>query len=70
MRPDIAAQIVESSGSFSASKGSDEKVSEKLKKSFQMFFPPAVISNIKWFPAIPAGLEEMEGKILDKIAAQ
>ena len=39
-------------------------------KSFQMFFPPAVIANIKWFPAIPAGLEEMEGKILDKIAAE
>lgn len=70
MRPDIAAMIVESSGSFSASKGSDDKVSEKLKKSFQAFFPPAVIANIKWFPAIPAGLEEMEGKILDKIAAQ
>ncbi|GFZ82240.1 extracellular solute-binding protein [Elstera cyanobacteriorum] len=70
MRPDNAAAIVDASGSFSASKGSDEKVSEKMKKPFQAFFPPAVIANIKWFPAIPAGLEEMEGKILDKIAAQ
>jgi spermidine/putrescine transport system substrate-binding protein len=70
MRPDIAAMIVDSSGSFAASKGSDEMVSEKLKKPFQAFFPPEVIAKIRWFPAVPAGLEEMEGKILDKIAAQ
>lgn len=70
MRPDIAAMIVDASGSFSASKGSEEKVSEKLRNSFQAFFPPAVIAGIKWFPAIPAGLEDLEGKILDKIAAQ
>jgi spermidine/putrescine transport system substrate-binding protein len=29
-----------------------------------------VIANIKWFPAIPAGLEDLEGKLLDRIAAQ
>lgn len=70
MQPEIAAMIVESSGSFSAAKGSDEKVSDKLRKSFQAFFPPAVIANIKWFPAIPAGFEDMEGKILDRVGAQ
>lgn len=70
MQPKIAAQIVESSGSFSASKGSDALVSEKLRKAFQEAFPTAVVENIKWFPAIPAGLEEMEGKVLDKVAAK
>jgi spermidine/putrescine transport system substrate-binding protein len=70
MQPEIAAQIVESSGSFSAAKGSDALVSDKLRKAFQDAFPPAVIANIKWFPAVPAGLEEMEGKILDRVAAQ
>jgi spermidine/putrescine transport system substrate-binding protein len=70
MQPKIAAMIVESSGSFSASKGSDQLVSEKLRAAFQQAFPPAVIANIKWFPAIPAGLEEMEGKVLDKVAAK
>jgi spermidine/putrescine transport system substrate-binding protein len=70
MRPDIAAQIVESSGSFAASKGSDELVSPKLKKAFQEAFTQAAIANIKWFPAIPAGLEEMEGKVLDRVAAK
>ncbi len=45
-------------------------MSEKLRKAFQEAFPPAVIAKIKWFPAVPAGLEEMEGKVLDKVAAQ
>jgi spermidine/putrescine transport system substrate-binding protein len=70
MQPEIAAQIVNSAGSFSASKGSDALVSEKLRMAFQAAFPSEVITNIKWFPAIPAGLEEMEGKVLDRVAAQ
>jgi spermidine/putrescine transport system substrate-binding protein len=69
MQPEIAAMIVESSGSFSASKGSDALVSEKLRKAFQQAFPAEVIAKIKWFPAVPAGLEDMEGKVLDKVAA-
>jgi len=70
MRPEIAAQIVEASGSFSASKGSDALVPEALRKAYQEAFPAEVIANIKWFPTIPAGLEELEGKVLDKVAAQ
>ncbi len=70
MQPEIAAMIVQSSGSFAASKGSDALVGEKLRKAFQEAFPAAVIANIKWFPAIPAGYEDMEGKILDRVAAQ
>jgi spermidine/putrescine transport system substrate-binding protein len=70
MRPEIAAKIVEASGSFSASKGSDDLVSEGLKKAYKEAFPPDVIANIKWFPAIPPGIEDLEGKLLDKIAAQ
>lgn len=69
MQPEIAAMIVDASGSFSASKGSDKLVSPKLSKAFQEAFPPEVIAKIRWFPAVPAGLEEMEGKVLDKVAA-
>ncbi|MBB3772654.1 spermidine/putrescine transport system substrate-binding protein [Angulomicrobium tetraedrale] len=69
MQPEIAAMIVDSAGSFSASKGSDQFVSPKLRAAFQQAFPPEVIAKIKWFPAVPAGLEEMEGKVLDKVAA-
>jgi spermidine/putrescine transport system substrate-binding protein len=70
MRPEIAAKITESSGSFSASKGSDDLVSAGLRKAYKEAFTPEVIANIKWFPAIPAGIEDIEGKLLDRVAAQ
>ncbi len=70
LRPDNAALVTNTAGSFSASAGSDALVSAKLRDAFHDSFPPAVIANIKWFPAIPAGLEAMEGKLLDRVAAQ
>jgi spermidine/putrescine transport system substrate-binding protein len=70
MKPAVAAQITEASGSFSASTGSDELVSAGLRKAYKDAFTPDVIANVKWFPAIPAGLEDMEGKLLDRIKAQ
>jgi len=27
------------------------------------------LKNIHWYPAIPSGLEEIEGKVLDRIKA-
>jgi spermidine/putrescine transport system substrate-binding protein len=70
MRPENAALVVDAAGSFSASKGSDALVSSKLRDAFHDAFTPAVIANVKWFPAIPAGLEAMEGKVLDRVAAE
>jgi spermidine/putrescine transport system substrate-binding protein len=70
MRPEIAAQITESSGSFTAAKGAETLISEGLRKAYTEAFSPEVIANIKWFPTIPAGLEELEGKVLDRVAAQ
>ncbi|MGL6316453.1 extracellular solute-binding protein [Vibrio sp. WXL103] len=69
MRPDIAARITEAAGNFTASQGADELVNETAKKQFQKSFPTAAIDNIKWYPAVPAGLEEMEGLTLDRIKA-
>ncbi|MCR8723306.1 extracellular solute-binding protein [Frigidibacter sp. ROC022] len=70
MRPEIAAQIIEASGAFSASKGSDELVSPVMKAAYQEAFTPDVIANIKWFPPVPAGLEDIEGRLLDEVAAK
>jgi spermidine/putrescine transport system substrate-binding protein len=28
-----------------------------------------VIDNIKWYPPVPANIEAMEGKVLDRIKA-
>ena len=41
----------------------------KLKAQFAASFPPAALSNVKWYPAVPAGLEEIEGRVLDRIKA-
>jgi spermidine/putrescine transport system substrate-binding protein len=69
MRPEIAARITADAGQFTASKGSDEYVEEGLKARFQTSFPQEAIDNIKWYPPVPAGLEDLEGKILDKVQA-
>ncbi len=69
MQPEIAAKITESAGNFTASKGADNFVNETAKKQFQTSFPPAAIDNIKWYPTVPAGLEEMEGLVLDRVKA-
>ncbi|HEB96594.1 MAG TPA: extracellular solute-binding protein [Sedimenticola thiotaurini] len=69
MQPKIAARITAAAGNFTASKGSSEFVEEGLKKRFQESFPQAAIDNIKWYPPVPPGLEEMEGKVLDRVKA-
>ena len=68
MRPAIAAKIAKSIGNFTASKGADELADPRLKAQFKESFPDG-FRNVRWYPAIPAGLEEIEGKILDRIKA-
>ena len=58
-----------SAGNFTASNGADKLMEGKLKEQFAESFPKAAIDNIKWYPAVPAGLEEIEGKILDRVKA-
>lgn len=69
MQPEVAARITAAAGNFTASKGSDEFVDEKLKKQYQDSFSPAAVDTIRWYPTVPAGLEEMEGKVLDRVKA-
>ncbi|MFK7882334.1 extracellular solute-binding protein [Roseobacter sp.] len=69
MRPDIAAMITNTAGNFTASQGGDSGVDEALKAKYQASFTAEAIDNIKWYPAIPAGLEALEGATLDRINA-
>ncbi len=69
MQPEVAARITESAGNFTAAKGSDEFVNDTLKAQFKESFPQADLDNINWYPPVPAGLEEMEGKVLDRVKA-
>lgn len=69
MQPKIAAMITDSAGNFTASKGSDAYVNDTLKAQYQASFSAEDIDNIKWYPPVPAGLEQIEGKILDRVNA-
>ena len=69
MRPEIAARVATSAGNFTASRGADQLMDAKLKAQFAASFPEAALKNIKWYPAVPAGLEEIEGRILDRVKA-
>ncbi len=69
MRPEIAAKVASSAGNFTASKGADQLMDAKLKQQFAESFPEAALKNIKWYPAVPAGIEDIEGRVLDRIKA-
>ncbi|MGO8857180.1 MAG: extracellular solute-binding protein [Steroidobacteraceae bacterium] len=69
MRPENAAKIIKSVGNFSAAKDTAPLVDPRLKAQFSAAFPESELKNIHWYPAIPAGLEEIEGKVLDRIKA-
>jgi len=69
MRPEVAAMITDQAGNFTASNGADEFVSAQLKAKYQASFPSEAVDNIKWYPPVPAGLEAIEGGILDRVKA-
>lgn len=68
-RPEIAAQLAKSAGSFTAITGAEKFMPPKMQQQLDSSFSPAALKNIKWYPAIPAGLEEIDGLILDRIKA-
>jgi spermidine/putrescine transport system substrate-binding protein len=69
MKPEIAAMITNQAGNFTASNGADEFVNAELKAKYQTSFSPAAVDNIKWYPPVPAGLEAIEGGVLDRVKA-
>jgi spermidine/putrescine transport system substrate-binding protein len=69
MRPEIAAKVAGSAGNFSASKGADAFMDAKLKSQFAASFNEAALKNVRWYPAVPAGIEEIEGRVLDRVKA-
>jgi spermidine/putrescine transport system substrate-binding protein len=69
MQPEIAAMITTEAGNFTASMGGDAGVDDALKARYQASFSQAAVDNIKWYPAVPAGLEALEGAALDRVKA-
>jgi spermidine/putrescine transport system substrate-binding protein len=68
MRPEVAALVARSIGNFTASSGADKLMDPRVRAQFAATFPDG-LKNIKWYPAIPPGLEEIEGGILDRVKA-
>jgi spermidine/putrescine transport system substrate-binding protein len=69
MRPAMAARITKSVGSFSAANGTWPLLDPRLKAQFTAAFPDSALKAIHWYPAIPPGLEEIEGRVLDRVKA-
>ena len=69
MRPEVAAKVAASAGNFTASKGADQLMDAKLKAQFAKSFPEEALKNVKWYPAVPPGIEDIEGKVLDRVKA-
>ena len=40
-----------------------------IKANFERGLPPEVLVEIHWYPTVPPGLEEMEGRTLDRVNA-
>lgn len=69
MRPEIAARVAASAGNFTASKGADQLMDARLKAQFAASFTEAALKNVKWYPAVPPGIEDIEGRVLDRVKA-
>jgi spermidine/putrescine transport system substrate-binding protein len=69
MRPENAARVIKSVGSFSAAKDTAPLIDPRLKAQFAATFPNNDLKGIHWYPAIPTGLEELEGRVLDRVKA-
>jgi spermidine/putrescine transport system substrate-binding protein len=65
----MAAKITKSVGNFSAAVNTEPFIDPRLKAQFAAAFPDSVFKAIHWYPAIPSGIEEMEGRVLDRIKA-
>ena len=67
MKPENAGYFTTKENTPTASEGAGKFVAPEVQANFDRCFPKAVIDNIKWYPPVPAQLESMEGKTLDKI---
>jgi len=69
MRPEIVTMMSESTGAIAAVKGGVDLLPDDKKAAVQAAFTDADIANLRFFANIPPGVEEMEGRTLDRIQA-
>jgi spermidine/putrescine transport system substrate-binding protein len=69
LKPENAAFFTNAEKYGTASKGATQFLSSEIKSNFERCFPLKDIANVKWYPPVPAKIEGIEGKILDKVKA-
>lgn len=69
MQPEIVTLMSASTGSAAAVKGGKDLLPEDKKAAFAAAFTEDDIANLQFFANIPPGVEDMEGKALEKIKA-
>ncbi len=69
LKPENAAFFTNRETYGTASKDAVKFLNPDIAANFTRGLPPAVLARINWYPTVPVGLEEMEGKTLDKIKA-
>lgn len=69
MQPEIVTMISDSSGAIAAVKGGVDLMPEDKRGAVQAAFTDEDIANLKFFANIPPGVEDMEGKTLERIKA-
>jgi spermidine/putrescine transport system substrate-binding protein len=69
LRPENVTLMSASTGAIAAVKGGKDLLPEDKKAAVNAAFTDADIDNLKFFANIPPGVEDMEGKTLEKIKA-
>ncbi|MGD8257100.1 MAG: extracellular solute-binding protein [Desulfobacterales bacterium] len=69
LKPENAAVFTNAEKYGTASAGAGKFLDAEIKGNFERCFPLEAIANVKWYPPVPAKLEEIEGLILDKVKA-
>jgi spermidine/putrescine transport system substrate-binding protein len=69
LRPENSAVFTNAEKYGTASGGAAQFLDASIRGNFERSFPLRAIANIKWYPPVPAKLEEIEGLILDKVKA-
>lgn len=69
LRPENAAVFTNAETYGTASKDAGKYLNPEIAANFARGLPPEALANTNWYPTVPPGLEEMEGKVMDKIRA-
>ncbi|MEX0758056.1 MAG: extracellular solute-binding protein, partial [Tistlia sp.] len=69
MQPEIMTMMSASSGAIGAVKGAIELMPADSRAAVEAAFDEAALANLKFMPSVPAGIEDLEGKALERIKA-